>query len=452
MPADPAAPTAPTAPIDTPAAAPLAAAPPPRTGRRVVIVGGGFGGLAVARRLADTDLQVTLIDRSNHHLFQPLLYQVASAALAPADIAEPIRSIIGGHDNVEVRLAEVEAVQPTERRLILRGGEEVGWDWLVLAAGARHGYFGRPEWEVEAPGLKTLPDALEIRRRVLLAFEQAEWETDPHRRAALMTFVVVGGGPTGVELAGSIADIASQSLPGDFRRVDTRQTKVVLIEAGPSVLGSFAPPLREAAAEQLRALGVELRLGAPVEQVDEHGVVVKGERISAETVLWAAGNEASPLGRSLGVPLDRAGRVIVGPDLSVEGHPDLFVIGDQAHVEGPAGLVPGVAPAAQQMGRLVARNILADHQRRPRKAFSYRDKGSMATIGRSKAVAQLGRLRLRGYLAWLLWAVVHLATISTFRNRAVVFIKWGWAWFTFDRSSRIVWTQAPVRPPRPPEG
>ena len=429
--------------------APIPAGPPPRTGRRVVIVGGGFGGLAAARRLADTDLQVTLIDRSNHHLFQPLLYQVASAALAPADIAEPIRSIIGGHDNIEVRLAEVESIQPQTRSLRLRTGEEIGWDWLILAAGARHGYFGRPDWETEAPGLKTLPDALEIRRRVLLAFEQAEWETDPHRRAALMTFIVVGGGPTGVELAGSIADIASQSLPGDFRRVDTRQTKVVLVEAGPNVLAGFAAPLREAAAAQLRALGVDLRLGAPVEELDEHGVIVKGERILAETVLWAAGNEASPLGRSLQVPLDRAGRVVVEPDLSVEGHPDLFVIGDQAHVESAKGLVPGVAPAALQMGRLAARNILADHQRRPRKAFVYRDKGSMATIGRSKAVAQLGRLQLTGYPAWVLWAIVHLATISTFRNRVLVFIKWGWAWFTFDRSSRIVWTTRPL-PPRPP--
>jgi NADH dehydrogenase len=420
----------------------------------VLIVGGGFGGLAAAQALAGAPVRITLVDRTNHHLFQPLPYQVATASLAPSDIAEPIRGILARQDNVKVRLAEVLSISLAERTARLRdddGTEDtVPWDKLVLAAGATTTWFGHDGWAAHAPGLKTLGDALEMRRRLLRAFERAEWAEDEPRRRALTTFVVIGGGPTGVELAGAIAEIAFWTLRRDFRNVDLSRARVLLLEGGPAILSTYPPELQERGRRQLERLGVEVRTGAKVTEVTAEGVWVGDEWIPAGTVLWGAGVRGEPVAATLGVPLDRAGRVTVAPDCSVPGHPDAFVVGDlAAHAHGGAP-VPGVAPAAQQMGRFVAEAIRADLDGRPRGAFVYWDKGSMATIGRSKAIAMAGRFRTSGFVAWAMWAFIHVFFLITFRNRFLVMTKWAVAWFTYERASRLIWRPTALAPTAPP--
>ena len=411
----------------------------------VAIVGGGFGGLYAARALANTPVRVTLLDRRNYHVFQPLLYQVASAALSPGDIASPIRWILRHQKNVEVLLASVARVEPERRTLILTDGE-VSYDFLILATGATHAYFGHDEWEVTAPGLKTLEDALEIRRRVLLAYERAERETDPAKRAVLLTFVVIGGGPTGVELAGALAEISRLSLARDFRHFDPSSARIVLIEAGPAILTSFPEMLREAARKDLERLGVDVRLGKPVTRVVSGRVEMDGETIEAATVLWAAGVAASPVGSTLGVPTDRAGRVIVQRDLTLPGHPEVFVIGDLASLNGADGKpLPGVAQVAIQMGRHAARNIGLAIEGKPYQPFAYRNLGNMATIGRASAIADFGWLRLKGWIGWLAWLFVHIINLIGFRNRLVVLVQWAWAYFSYQRAIRLITDRAPGR-------
>ncbi len=405
--------------------------------RHIVIVGGGFGGLAAARALAKAPVQVTLLDRHNHHLFQPLLYQVATAGLSPAEIASPIRRILSTQRNVTVLLAEATAVEPEAKRMRLADGD-LSYDQLILATGATHSYFGQDDWAIHAPGLKTLDDALEIRRRVLFAFEKAEREVDAERRRQWLTLVVVGGGPTGVEMAGALAEVARHTLPGDFRHIDPKSARVVLVEAGPRVLPAYPPDLSESARRQLEALGVHVWTGAAVTGVDAEGVQMGADRLAARTVVWAAGVEASPLARSLGVQLDRAGRVQVEPDLSVPGRPDIFVIGDLAAVESDGRAVPGVAPAAIQMGRHAAANVLRRLRGEPTAAFRYRDKGSLATVGRSRGVAVIGRLKLSGFFAWAAWLFVHIVFLIGFRNRFVVLFTWMWAYLTYERSARLI--------------
>lgn len=404
---------------------------------RVVILGGGFAGLEAARRLRGAPVRVTVVDRRNHHLFQPLLYQVATAGLNPADIASPIRKILRWQQNAEVLLAEATGVDP-ERRLVLLADGELSYDFLVVATGTTHSYFGRDDWAAFAPGLKTVEDALEIRRRILFAFEAAECEDDPGRRRAWMTFVVVGGGPTGVELAGALREISSFTLARDFRHIEPEAARILLVEALPRVLPSYPEDLSEKARRQLARMGVEVRTGARVTALDAQGVTLGEERITARTVLWGAGVSASPLGRALGAPLDRAGRVLVQPDLSVPGHPEVFVIGDLAHFEQDGQAVFGVAPAAIQAGRHVARAILADLEDRPRSAFRYRDKGTMATIGRARAVAMIGPVHLSGFLAWVAWLVIHLFFLIGFRNRLLVLLEWAWSYLTFERGARLI--------------
>jgi len=407
---------------------------------RVVIVGGGFGGLQAAKALADAPLQVTLVDRRNHHLFQPLLYQVATAALSPADIAQPIRSVLRGQSNVDVVLAEVDAMDVTAKEIVL--GENMGrlpYDYLILAAGAHHAYFGHDEWEPNAPGLKTLEDALDIRRRILTSFEEADREPDLALRKALMTFVVVGGGPTGVEMAGAIAEIARFSLARDFRHIDTRDARVILIEAGTELLAAFPDRLSRHALQDLERLGVDVRFGKPVTAIAPDAVTVGDEIIPANTIVWAAGVQASPLGSSLGVELDRAGRVLVNPDLSVPGHPEIFVIGDLASLKDARGRpLPGVAQVAMQQGAWAAANILRAIEGKPARAFRYRDLGNMATIGRNSAVADIRGLRLTGFVAWLAWAVVHILNLIGFRNRILVALQWLWDYLTFQRGARLI--------------
>ncbi|TNE85658.1 MAG: NAD(P)/FAD-dependent oxidoreductase [Deltaproteobacteria bacterium] len=403
---------------------------------RVIIVGGGFAGLAAARTLARAPVDITLIDRHNHHLFQPLLYQVATAALAPGDISAPIRSILAGQENLSVRMGEVSRIDPGARQVWL-GDQALSYDFLVLATGATHAYFGHDEWAERAPGLKTIGDALAIRRRILTAFEKAEW-AEPAERERLLTFAVVGAGPTGVELAGAIAEIAMHTLKRDFRHVDTKRARVLLVEASDKVLGVYPENLRAKALRQLEELGVEVRLGRPVTDIDDTGLTIGEERIEAATVLWAAGVAASPLGEGVG-ERDRAGRVKVLPDLSVEGHPEVFVVGDLAHVPRGEGTVPGVAPAATQMGEHAAHNLRATLDGKPRTAFVYKDKGSMATIGRSRAIAWIGRLQVGGFTAWLLWVFVHLMFLVGHRNRLVVLLTWAWQWFTWKRAMRLIW-------------
>jgi NADH dehydrogenase len=403
----------------------------------VVIIGGGFGGLAAARGLGQGPVEVTLVDRKNHHLFQPLLYQVAAAGLSPAEIAYPIRRILWRQRNTRVVLAEAVSIDPAGRTIRLADGE-IGWDYLVLATGATHSYFGKDQWEVHAPGLKTLEDALEIRRRTLLAFEAAERERDPEARRAWLTFVVVGGGPTGVEMAGALAEIARHTLARDFRRIDPRTARVILVEAGERVLPAYPGQLSERAKEQLETLGVQVWVGGAVTGVDEGGVAIGADRVAARTVVWAAGVQASPLARSLGLPLDRAGRVRVAPDLTVPGCPGVFVIGDLALVEEDGRAVPGVAPAALQMGAHAARNVLRSVRGEPLVPFRYRDKGSLATIGRRRGVALIGRLRLSGLVAWLAWLGIHIFFLIGFRNRFVVLFTWAWAYFTYQRSARLI--------------
>jgi len=414
----------------------------------VVIVGGGFAGLYAARALGGQPVEVTVVDQHNYHLFQPLLYQVATAGLSPGDIAQPIRGVLRGSPNVRVLLAEAVAVDLDGRRLVLSDGD-VRYDYLLLAAGASHAYFGHDDWRPYAPGLKDLDDALEIRRRVLGAFEAAERETDLTRRRAWLTFVIVGGGPTGVELAGTLAEIARHALREDFRTIDPGHAYVLLLEAGPRILAGFVPDLSAAAARQLAVLGVEVRTGAMVTRIAPGHVEVGSSRIEAQTVLWAAGVTAAPLARTLGVPLDRAGRVQVLPDLSVPGHPEVLVAGDLATVAGPDGApLPGIAQVAIQMGRHVAATILGAARGEERRPFRYRDKGMMATIGRHAAVAQVGRLHLTGTLAWVAWLAVHLVFLIGFRNRLLVLIEWAWAYVTYNRGVRLI--TGPGGPPRRP--
>ena len=410
----------------------------------VVIVGGGFGGLNAAWGLAGRRVRVTLLDRRNHHLFQPLLYQVATAALNPADIASPLRAVLRRAANITVLLAEVQSVDLADRRLILDEGE-MRYDALVLAAGAGHSYFGHDDWEPLAPSLKTLEDALEIRRRVLLAYEMAERERDAAEQRALLTSVVVGGGPTGVELAGALAEISRQTIARDFRSIDPTQARIVLLEGGPRILAAFPDPLPERARETLTHMGVEVRTGAMVTRVTPDAVWIGGEQIRARTVLWAAGVAASPLTRSLGVPLDRAGHVQVAPDLSIPGHPEAFAIGDMATLDDEHGRpLPGLAPVAIQQGRAVAANVLRRLSGEPTQPFRYWDKGTMATIGRAAAVAVIGPLRLTGLLAWLTWLFVHIMFLIGFRNRFLVLFQWAWAYVTWQRGARLI-----TRPWRP---
>ncbi len=416
----------------------------------VVIVGGGFGGLSAARRLARANVEVTLIDRQNYHLFQPLLYQVATAGLSPSDIATPIRHLVSDHRNIEVRMGEVTSIDLTNRRVVLANGE-VTWDSLVLAAGVRHSYFGSARWEGDAPGLKTLDDALEIRRRVLLAFENAERETDLKRLEAWLTFVVVGAGPTGVELAGAISELARFTVANDFRRFDPQKAKVVLVEAGPRILTAFDERLSNKALASLRALHVDVRLDTRVLDVTGAGVQLPDGFLPARTVLWAAGVEAPQLSRTLGVPIDRSGRVQVGPDLSIPGHPNAYVIGDLASFTQADGTVlPGLAPVALQQGEHVAKVIVATQANAPRKPFVYVDKGIMATVGRLSGIAQTGQIRLWGWVGWVAWLVVHVLFLIGFRNRVVVLFQWAWAWATFGRAARLITGTTPVPPQSAP--
>jgi NADH:ubiquinone reductase (H+-translocating) len=404
----------------------------------VVIVGGGFAGLNAARGLARRDVRVTLVDRRNHHLFQPLLYQVATAALSPADIAMPLRSILRDAARVRVLLADVEAVDLAARRVVLDEGT-LEYDALIVAAGAGHSYFGHDEWERLAPGLKTLEDALEIRRRLLLAVEAAERVEDGAERRALLTFVVVGGGPTGVELAGAIAEIARHTIARDFRAIDPTQARVLLLEGGPRILASFPEDLAAAAARSLARLGVEVRTGALVTRITPDAVWVGGEQIRSRAVVWAAGVAGAPLARSLGVPLDRAGRVPVDPDLSVPGHPEVFVVGDLSAFPHQTGApLPGVAPVAIQQGRTAAANAWRRLRGEPTRPFHYRDRGSMATVGRAAAVAAIGRLHLSGLPAWIAWLGVHIAYLIGFRNRFLVLFQWAWAYVTWQRGARLI--------------
>jgi NADH dehydrogenase len=407
--------------------------------RHVVVVGGGFGGLWAVRALAGAPVRVTLLDRTNHHLFQPLLYQVATAGLSAPDIAAPLRHILRGQRNVTVLMAEVERVEPAANRLHCRGGSVVDYDYLVLASGATHAYFGHEDWAPDAPGLKTLDDALAIRRRVLSAFEAAEREDDAGAREAWLSFVVIGGGPTGVELAGTLAEIARHTLRKEFRRSEPRHAQVHLVEAGPRVLAAMAAPLSESARRQLEKLGVQVHTGHPVTGIDAQGVRIGEERLPARTVLWAAGVAASPLAQGLGAPLDRAGRVPVAPDLSVPGCGNVFVVGDLAQAWREDGRpVPGVAPAAKQMGRHAAQSIRARLAGEPAKPFRYRDYGNLATIGRMAAVVEYGKLRLSGVVAWWFWLWIHLFFLIGFRNRLVVMIEWAWSYFSYQRGARII--------------
>ncbi len=405
----------------------------------VVIIGGGFGGLDAARKLARAPVSITLIDRHNHHVFQPLLYQVATAGLSPSDIAAPIRWILRGQRNARVLLAEVTGIEVEARQLRLEDGSSMPYDYLIVAAGAAHSYFGHSEWARYAPGLKTLDDALEIRRRLLLAFERAERETDPARQRHLLTFAVVGGGPTGVELAGMIVEIARHALRREFHAIDPESARVVLIEAGPSILTTFPDSLREAARRSLRRLGVEVWENAMVTGIEEGAVRIGSDLVPAHTILWAAGVSASPLGRSLGAPMDRAGRVIVTPDLSVPGHPEIFVVGDLAGLTQPDGTsLPGVAQAAKQTGAHAARNVRRRLEGSTSMPFRYRDPGNMATIGRAAAVADFGWLRLSGFVAWLFWLFVHILFLVGFRSRLSVMLQWAASYLTYQRSARLI--------------
>jgi NADH:ubiquinone reductase (H+-translocating) len=410
---------------------------------RVVIVGAGFGGLYAARALRRAPVEVIVLDRHNHHTFQPLLYQVATAALNATDIAAPIRRVLRKQKNTRVMMEEVRGIDVARKVVVCRDGE-LAYDSLILATGATHSYFGRDDWAHVAPGLKSIDDALEMRRRVLLAFEAAEREDDPRARAEWLTFVLIGGGPTGVELAGALTEVAHEALPRDFRRIDSKKARVILLEGTPRVLPQMAPELSESARRQLEHLGVEVRTGAMVTGIDEEGVLIGQERIRARTVLWGAGVAASPLGRTLGAPVDRFGRVLVEPDLTVPGHPDVHVIGDLAAVLRENGKpVPGVAAAAIQEGKHAAANIVRTLQGRPREAFRYRDKGTLATIGRGAAVADLGRLKLSGTIAWLAWLFVHLLYLVGFRNRLSVLLEWGWSYLTFERGARLITGDTP---------
>ena len=416
---------------------------------RVVIIGGGFGGISAARGLKRTLADVTLIDRTNHFTFQPLLYQVATAALAPSDITAPIRYILRRQKNTEVLMAEAREIDVT-RRVVRVDAElrEIPYDYLIVAAGSRHAYFGHDEWEPYAPGLKAIEDASEIRRRFLMAYEIAEKSNDEREQQEYMTFAVVGGGPTGVELSGAFPYIAKKALSPDFRRIDTHKTRVILIEAGPRILPTFPEDLAARATKDLEDLGVEVRVNSAVTGVGPDGVLIGAEKIHARTTFWAAGNNASPLGKLLDAPSDRAGRIQVSPDLSVPGHPEVFVIGDLAALVQDGRPVPGVGPAAIQEGASAAKNIVRDLRREPRKSFHYRNKGDLATIGRSRAIADFGKVRFAGRLAWLLWLSVHITYLIGFRNRIMVLIEWAYAYFTNQAGVRLITDVERYKPPR----
>jgi NADH:ubiquinone reductase (H+-translocating) len=417
---------------------------------KVVIIGGGFGGLYAARALRDAAVDVTVIDRTNHHVFQPLLYQVATATLAPTDIAAPIRWLLHAQKNTEVLLAEAREVVPGARIVRCDGGLELHYDFLIVAAGARHSYFGHDDWEHRAPGLKSVADAIELRRRWLLAFERAERASDATERQTNMTFVIVGGGPTGVELAGMLPTIARFALPKDFRRIDTASARIILIEGGPRLLPTFPEDLSARAERDLVELGVEVRTNARVTNVGDGFVEMGSERIDAGTILWAAGNAASSLGASLGATRDRMGRVEVNEDLSIAGHPEVFVVGDMAILESDGKPVPGVAPAAMQSGRAAARNVLHTVRGEGRERFRYFDKGDLATIGRYKAIGVLAGRHLTGAIAWWTWLLVHIMYLAGFRNRISVLIEWGYSFFTYQRGARLITADASSPESRPP--
>lgn len=406
---------------------------------RVIIVGGGFGGLWAAKTLGGAPVEVTLIDRKNHHVFQPLLYQVATAVLSPGEIAQPIRRILHKYKNIEVILGEATGVDKAKNEVILSDQVSVNYDYLIVAAGARHSYFGHDEWETAAPGLKTLEDAVEIRRRVLLAFEFAERDAYLSGKQRQLNFVVVGGGPTGVELAGAIADIARQALAKDFNAIDTRKTRVTLFEGADRVLGTFAKELSVSAKKQLEDIGVEVRLNSFVSEIEPGRIKVGDKWIDCDVVLWATGVAASRLGKALGAETDPAGRVLVEKDLSLKGSPNIFVIGDMASLKQENGQpVPGVSPAAMQMGTATAKNILAELKGKSRESFVYWDKGTMATIGRSKAIAEAAGFKFKGFIAWLMWLFLHIFFLIGFRNRVSVMLSWFWAYLTRERSARLI--------------
>ena len=406
---------------------------------QVVIIGGGFAGLAAARRLAKVTCEVTIVDRYNHHVFQPLLYQVATAGLSPGDIASPIRWILRKQARLRVLLANVSGIDSAAKQVKLDGHDPLKYDYLIVGAGATHSYFGHDDWSRVAPGLKTLDDALTVRRRLLLAFEEAELEKSPERQRFLMTFVIVGGGPTGVELAGALAEIARRALRLEYDAVDPASARIVLVEAGPSILPSFPDSLRASARRALVGLGVEVREGAAVTAIEEGAVSIGAERFEAHTILWAAGVAAAPIGRDLGPGLDRAGRVIVEPDLSVAGHPGVFVVGDLACFTHQTGKpLPGVAQVAIQMGKRAAANVAADMTGGKKAAFHYIDPGNMATIGRAAAIADFGFLRVSGFPGWLMWLFVHILFLIGFRNRLSVLLQWAAAYLTYQRSVRLI--------------
>jgi len=407
---------------------------------RVIIIGGGFGGLYAARKLKHADVELLVLDRTNHHLFQPLLYQVATATLAATDITAPIRWLLRKHRNTTVLMTEVERVDPDRRVVIAENGtREFHYDFLIVASGARHAYFGHPEWETTAPGLKSIDDALELRRRILSAFEHAELTDDENERRAWLTFVIVGGGPTGVELAGMLPTIAKHSLPRDYRRIAHEDVRVILLEGGSRILATYPESLSDHARNDLVSLGVDVRLGSLVTSIVPGEVrIAHEEPIDSCTVIWAAGNAASPLGASLGASIDKVGRVLVAPDLSIPAYPEIFAVGDLVSITTDGHPVPGVAPAAMQMGPHAARNIRRTLEGRPRLPFRYRNKGDLATIGRHRAIADFGFLRVTGGLAWWFWLLVHIMYLAGFRNRLSVLMEWGYAYFTYERGARLI--------------
>jgi NADH:ubiquinone reductase (H+-translocating) len=419
----------------------------------VVVIGAGFGGLYAVKNLARGPFRITIIDRSNHHLFQPLLYQVATAAVSPGDIAQPIRHIFRRFQNVQVLMTSAETIDLENRRVELSEGF-VTYDYLIVATGATHAYFGHDEWERVAPGLKSLEDAIEMRRKFLVAFEEAEKELDPKRRQAMMRFVIVGAGPTGVELAGTMADVARHALSKDFRHIDPRQAHVILLEGGPRVLPSYLPKLSESAKRQLEKKGVQVRTNALVTKVEKGAVYIGDEKIETESIFWAAGVAASPLGKFFGIPTDRSGRVKVNPDLTIATHPEVYVIGDLAAVVDAEGKqVPGVAPAAIQMGQYAAKAIRAKLKGKNIKPFVYWDKGNFATIGRGAAVGYVWKLKFSGFIAWMGWLLIHLFFLIGFRNRLFVFLQWAWTYLLFKMSARLItyydwiWDQIDTRKP-----
>jgi NADH dehydrogenase len=418
----------------------------------VVIVGGGFGGLTAAQSLSHAPVRITLIDRRNHHLFQPLLYQVATAGLSPAQIAAPIRAIVSKQKNIEVMLGEVTGID-ADRREVQLDEARVSFDYLVLATGARHSYFGHDDWEPFAPGLKSIEDAIDIRRRILSAFEDAEWEGDPAARSALLTFVIIGGGPTGVELAGKVIEIARHALRRDFRNIDPGGARVMLVEAGDRLLPAFPRGLSDDAGARIQALGVEVALGKPVTACDEGGVIIGGVRLAARTIIWAAGVMASPAAHWLGSPADRAGRALVNANLTASGHDAIFVIGDTASIKNPNGtVVPGLASAAKQQGAYVANLIRARLSGRTEAGpFVYTDVGNLATIGRNAAVVQFSKLQLTGFVAWLVWSLAHIYFLIGFRNRVIAVVDWVWTYLTYERSARLITGVRDVSAKKPTE-